>query len=167
MKEGEPLTGHYYLEISMSEELSFLNQIACNPEDENLRLAFSDWLRDRGETDRADFFREPEVRWQTGLIGEYYAYTEDFTHRLDWDDVLVLCGVPVGSSTKNWRVWSFYDAPQILRELSPHGGDEDWVLLCKEGEWVNWAQSGSQFGVCDVSEHRIGKGWEVRIGAHS
>jgi hypothetical protein len=67
------------------------------------------------------------------------------------------------------RVWSFYDAPAALRDLSEHGGDEDWVLLIppQYSRYVSWAEGGQRFGPCDVSEHQLPNGWEVRIGAHS
>lgn len=67
-------------------------------------------------------------------------------------------------------VWAFCDTPQPLRELSGHGGDEDWLAwIPKEraGEWFGWMESGSPFGCCDVSEHTLSDGSQVRIGAHA
>ena len=32
-------------------------------------------------------------------------------------------------TTKTVLVWDWLDAPQALKDLSPHGGDEDWVAL--------------------------------------
>lgn len=67
-------------------------------------------------------------------------------------------------------VWRFYDAPQEFRDLSGHGGDEDWLaLIPKElkDEWIPWMESGSSFGCCDVSEHDLGERGIIRIGAHS
>lgn len=69
-------------------------------------------------------------------------------------------------------VWSFYDAPEALRNVSGHGGDEDWLAEVPphlKDDYIGWMVSGSRFGVCDVSnhEHPYREGWEVRIGAHS
>lgn len=71
------------------------------------------------------------------------------------------------------KVWPFYEAPEEYRKLSPHGGDEDWLAwiparIVKEyGGWLIWMESGSSFGVCEVSEHNLLDGSQVRIGAHS
>ncbi len=69
-------------------------------------------------------------------------------------------------------VWRFHDAPERLRALSEHGGDEDWLAEVPSylvGVDISWMESGSRFGVCDVSEHPHPyiDGWVVRIGAHS
>lgn len=70
------------------------------------------------------------------------------------------------------RVWRFEDAPEELKALSNHGGDEDWLALIPPRlakEWIPWMDSGSSFGRCDVSdcEHPELPGFRVRIGAHS
>ena len=68
------------------------------------------------------------------------------------------------------QVWSFYDAPEAYRELSPHGGDEDWLALIPAhlaDRYIGWLESGSSFGRCDVSEHPQPDGSIIRIGAHS
>jgi len=67
-------------------------------------------------------------------------------------------------------VWPFYDAPLELRALSDHGGDEDWLALVPARFRFNmpaWLESGTRFGVCDVSEHVLQDGRIVCIGAHS
>lgn len=67
-------------------------------------------------------------------------------------------------------VWSYYDAPQVYRHLSPHGGDEDWLAWIPPAlaeEDYPWMASGSFFGCCDVSEHELADGALVRIGAHA
>jgi hypothetical protein len=70
------------------------------------------------------------------------------------------------------RVWEWEDAPQELKELSTHGGDEDWVALIPpkfNGRWIGWLDSGTSFGRCYVSVHTHPElpGYEVRIGAHA
>lgn len=66
-------------------------------------------------------------------------------------------------------VWRFEDAPMKYKILSNHGGDEDWVAFIpkeSKGYGIPWAESGSRFGVCDVSEHEVENGI-VLIGAHA
>ena len=66
------------------------------------------------------------------------------------------------------KVWSFYDAPEEYQKLSGHGGDEDWLALLPPGiEQPLWAESGTSFGVCDVSSHPLPSGQTVLIGAHA
>lgn len=70
------------------------------------------------------------------------------------------------------RVWRFEDAPEKLQSLSEHGGDEDWLAEippCLTRERIAWTRVGSDFGVCDVSEHThpTKRGWLVKIGAHA
>ncbi len=67
------------------------------------------------------------------------------------------------------QIWPFYEAPPEYRALSPHGGDEDWIALIPP-EWNGvpyFLESGSRFGCCDVSEHRLLDGSIVAIGAHA
>jgi hypothetical protein len=68
------------------------------------------------------------------------------------------------------KVWRFHDAPEYLRNLSTHGGDEDWLALIPPAmalKYVPWAETGTAFGVCEVSEHKLEDGSIVRIGAHA
>lgn len=70
-------------------------------------------------------------------------------------------------------VWRFDDAPAVLREMSQHGGDEDWLVEIppsERDEWVPWIGDGSgPIGCCDISrhEHPTRPGWAVAIGAHA
>ena len=67
------------------------------------------------------------------------------------------------------KVWEFYDAPKKLQELSGHGGDEDWIAFVPEkykDMYIPWLESGSSFGCCAVSEHKVLNG-KVYIGAHA
>ncbi len=66
-------------------------------------------------------------------------------------------------------VWPWEYAPNYFRELSPHGGDEDWVAFVPailEDYDIEWLRSGGPFGVCDVTEHKVADG-TVYIGAHA
>jgi hypothetical protein len=70
------------------------------------------------------------------------------------------------------KVWRFYDAPEELRALSTHGGDEDWLALIPPklaSEWIGWLEEGHSFGCCSVSTHSHPElpGYEIRIGAHA
>jgi hypothetical protein len=67
-------------------------------------------------------------------------------------------------------IWRFHDAPEEYRNLSEHGGDEDWIAVlpaAMAGAWIPWLESGSSFGCCDVSEHPLPDGRKVLIGAHA
>jgi hypothetical protein len=67
------------------------------------------------------------------------------------------------------KVWSFYDAPQKYRDLSGHGGDEDWLAFvpeCMKENYIGWMEEGTPFGRFNVEEHIV-KGGVVRIGAHA
>lgn len=69
-------------------------------------------------------------------------------------------------------LWAFRDAPEELRALSEHGGDEDWLLLIppKHADgYFPWAEDCGWMGCAGVDEyaHPTLEGWRVRIGAHS
>jgi hypothetical protein len=67
-------------------------------------------------------------------------------------------------------VWRFEDAPPEFRGLSGHGGDEDWLALVPAAladDYIGWLDSGSAFGRCDTSEHKLPDGSVVYIGAHA
>jgi hypothetical protein len=67
------------------------------------------------------------------------------------------------------RVWRFEDAPPEYQELSPHGGDEDWVAYVPAAlaeECIDWLDSGTAFGRCETSAHPFPCG-TVYIGAHA
>lgn len=70
------------------------------------------------------------------------------------------------------RIWTWADAPDELRSLSPHGGDEDWVALIPprlSESFIPWLEDGGSFGCSGVSCHAHPElpGYEVRIGAHA
>lgn len=70
-------------------------------------------------------------------------------------------------------VFRFYEAPSWAAQLSPHGGDEEWVALVParfDDDHIPWLEE-SCFGPACVSKHKVKagpyKGWTVVIGAHS
>jgi hypothetical protein len=69
-------------------------------------------------------------------------------------------------------LWSFQDAPEELRKLSGHGGDEDFVLfiptvrLTAEPEWLENFLNDYATYHGDYSTHDI-EGGRVYIGAHA
>ena len=70
------------------------------------------------------------------------------------------------------RVWKWEDAPQELKDLSSHSGDEDWVALIPPklaNDYIPWMEEGTSFGCCSVSEHSHPElpNYIVKIGAHS
>ena len=80
----------------------------------------------------------------------------------------------LGSDADTIRVWRWDQAPQCLKDLSQHGGDEDWVALIPPSHgresWIPWAESGTRFGYCHVSTQYVlidGSEHELRIGSHA
>jgi hypothetical protein len=67
------------------------------------------------------------------------------------------------------KIWPFHKAPQEYRDLSPHGGDEDWIAYVPAswGDIPFFIEEGSRFGCCDVSQHRLPDGAIIAIGAHA
>jgi|NOAtaT_6_FD_contig_41_6823651_length_380_multi_1_in_0_out_0_1 hypothetical protein len=70
------------------------------------------------------------------------------------------------------KVFKWESAPNELKALSHHGGDEDWIALVPfvwANEYISWLESGSGFGCCDVSEHVHPDypNYQIRIGAHA
>lgn len=66
-------------------------------------------------------------------------------------------------------VWPFDDAPQSYRDLSPHGGDEDWLAFVPTAlvdAWIGWMEEGTAFGCAGVTQHEV-EGGVIRIGAHA
>lgn len=72
-------------------------------------------------------------------------------------------------------VWRFEFAPEELKQLSQHGGDEDWlveippeILKDKNGNiiWIYWLES-SAMG-CDYSKHNhpTKEDWVIYIYCH-
>ena len=67
------------------------------------------------------------------------------------------------------KVWQFDDAPKEYRDLSTHGGDEDWIAFipeCMKDDYIGWTEEGHSFGCCSVSEHKV-NGGVIRIGSHA
>jgi len=70
------------------------------------------------------------------------------------------------------NVWKFKDAPEELRNLSDHGGDEDWLAVIPPqmtNKYISWMEEGTAFGICDVYyyDHPTKEGYEIAIGAHA
>ena len=69
--------------------------------------------------------------------------------------------------SKPIRVWPFEQAPQAYQDLSPHGGDEDWVALVPPSlreRYIPWIE---RLGICDTSTHEQEDGSIIYIGAHA
>lgn len=71
------------------------------------------------------------------------------------------------------KVWQFFEAPEDLRKLSEHGGDEDWLVLVPasmaEGDiyWIEMCRVNGYLGCSGTSEHILPDGSKVYIGAHA
>ena len=51
------------------------------------------------------------------------------------------------------QVQGIKDAPEELRNLSDHGGDEDWLAVIPPqmtNKYISWMEEGTAFGICDV-----------------
>lgn len=73
---------------------------------------------------------------------------------------------------KDIMILSFHDAPEMIKCLSPCGGDEDWVALVDEREFPmipSMLTSGTPFGVCSVDEVELFGCDNLRIfiGSHA
>jgi hypothetical protein len=63
-------------------------------------------------------------------------------------------------------LWAFSDAPQEYKDISTHGGDEDYVLFVPVGFKGYIDNVVAAIGVCDTSKHRVAGG-TVYIGSHA
>lgn len=68
------------------------------------------------------------------------------------------------------KIWRFHEAPVELKELSSHGGDEDWLVMIPP-DWGDeppaFLEQSRSFGPCDVSEHQHWSGATILIAAHA
>lgn len=77
-------------------------------------------------------------------------------------------------------IWSFYEAPIELRNLSQHGGDEDWLAVIPKSFYEKyslplWMEEDTEFGICSVTtqvvefelEYFCNVGDIIVIGAHA
>ena len=62
------------------------------------------------------------------------------------------------------KLWIFSDAPMVYKELSQHGGDEDWVIFAPTGFDAGYLVD--RLTVCDYQEYPI-DGGIVYITAHA
>lgn len=129
------------------------------------RRAVEDWLRTNGR------MPSPEAITSAMLADAVAASTRQAEGTAKTLAMLV-CAAQADFARKfegtAIRVWRFTEAPEILRALSGHGGDEDWLALCPPGsdQSPSWAE-GDAFGCCDVSQHELDDGSVVLIGAHA
>lgn len=71
------------------------------------------------------------------------------------------------------QLYQYDKAPKWMQDLSTSGGDEDWILFIPSSENLTFNMlpfDRSQFGCCDVQEHRVsGIGIEgiIYIGNHA
>jgi len=71
------------------------------------------------------------------------------------------------------KLWRYEDAPEEYQNLSPHGGDEDWLmyvpsLMVKEyGVEIELLVDRGRLGVSDLYCHILRDGSRVYVGAHA
>lgn len=72
------------------------------------------------------------------------------------------CGNPM-------EIWRFKDAPEHLKSLSQHGGDEDYLAVAPKEYEDDFLLQCSSFGCYDISKHihPEKEGYFVYIGAHA
>jgi uncharacterized protein (TIGR02996 family) len=79
-------------------EADFLTACADNPDDDLTRLAFADWLEERGDAERADFIRLRVELWSQELQDKKeWTGAEDRLkqHRERWTVALAVVANPV------------------------------------------------------------------------
>jgi len=85
-------------------------------------------------------------------------------------------------------IWQWDEAPEEYRDLSTHGGDEDYVVLIPSGWVESYLVGGAEvedpvyevtlthyqlqlmidrLGACDTSYHRLSDGSFIAIGVHA
>lgn len=66
------------------------------------------------------------------------------------------------------EIWRFEDTPKALQNLSPHGGDEDYIVFVRdEGNPVVWQLEGGRFLGNDHWTRHEYDGEVIWIGAHA
>ena len=83
---------------------------------------------------------------------------------IDWRDQVPITGMVI---------WAFEEAPEELRAMSEHGGDENYIAVRRKGntlecpifDWGGQFQGG-WFGSCSITAHDTAE-FEIRIGAHA
>ena len=74
------------------------------------------------------------------------------------------------TTTPAIQVWSFSQAPKNLRDLSHHGGDEDWVVFVPTEVYENFVYMPSwleRIDTCQDPQVVHVEGGVVYIGAHA
>jgi len=70
-----------------------------------------------------------------------------------------------------FEIWKFDDAPEVYRNLSTNGGDEDWLIVFPEGETEDsqWTMEYAieRMAVCDVDYHTAPDGRRIAITCHA
>lgn len=87
-------------------------------------------------------------------------YVEAYDEGLCW-----FCGHLEACHPQPIKVWRFADAPKEYRELSEHGGDEDWVIFVPDtlaDEYLDWLESYVHY-----SEPQQVDGGNLYITAHA
>lgn len=65
------------------------------------------------------------------------------------------------------RCWTWAEAPECLKRLSQHGGDEDFVFEVPADRPVPWWIAEGRFGFPCVHQHALDDGRTIVITAHA
>ncbi len=84
----------------------WLNACTQNPDDDLTRLAFADWLEERGDAERADFIRLRVELWSQELQDKRQRNGADERvkqHRERWRVTLAVVANPVNWGRLDWN----------------------------------------------------------------
>lgn len=63
-------------------------------------------------------------------------------------------------------VWPFHETPLNYQTLSPHGGDEDWIIWAAPHAYGRGEHIADRLTICDQSTHDV-EGGTVWITCHA
>jgi hypothetical protein len=93
-------------------------------------------------------------------------YARDYFLKRGVDPVPVenLCRLLL-SANLQYLVWEFHKAPEVLQKLCDlNGGDEDWLVLCRNTEDTEWCSWLERMGETD--EYLL-DGIRIFVGSHA
>lgn len=107
------------------------------------------------------------IQDEYGLLESCSDCTVEPIFRTHEAEIKSLCELMLNNGLQ-WLMWEFYKSPKYLQSFSPHGGDEDWLLLTRSPDdgrcpYVDILESGG----ISPSVTRLPNGYEIWIRAHA